>query len=142
MNINFTPFAGLLGGILIGVAAVLLMLANGRIAGVSGIVGGLLVPRQRDQAWRITFVLGLWLGAIVHAVARGEMFAVEPVASTPLMLVAGLLTGFGTRMGSGCTSGHGICGIARFSRRSLIATLVFMSAGAATVYLTRHLVQQ
>lgn len=135
---TFTPVSGFLGGALIGLAAVLLLFANGRIAGVSGIVGGLLTHTRGDVAWRVAFVLGLWLGGLVYWAVRGEPFAVELTASWPVMLAAGLLVGFGTRMGGGCTSGHGVCGIARLSKRSIVATLVFMGAGIATVFVTRH----
>ena len=138
MQTEFTPVSGLLGGALIGLAAVLLLLANGRIAGISGIVGGLLTRATADMGWRVAFVLGLWLGALVYWLVRGELFAVELATSWPVMLIAGLLVGFGTRMGGGCTSGHGVCGIARLSKRSIVATLVFMGAGIITVFVTRH----
>lgn len=137
---SFTPVSGFLGGMLIGCAAVLLMLAIGRIAGVSGILGGLLTRVRGDVAWRAAFVVGLWLGASIYWVARGEVFAVELTASWPVLLIAGLLVGLGTRIGSGCTSGHGVCGIARLSKRSIVATAVFMGTGFATVFVTRHLV--
>ncbi len=138
MQTGFTPFSGLLGGMLIGSAAVLLLVANGRIAGISGIVGGLVTRATADTAWRVAFVAGLWLGAIVYWLVRGEVFAVQLAATWPAMLSAGLLVGFGTRMSGGCTSGHGVCGIARLSKRSIVATLVFMGAGIATVFVTRH----
>ena len=141
MSPAFSPASGFLGGVLIGLAAVLLLLANGRIAGVSGIVGGLLARVRGDTAWRAAFVLGLWLGGLVYWAARGELFAVEIEATLPLMIGAGLLVGFGTRLGSGCTSGHGVCGIARFSKRSTVATVVFMTAGIATVFVVRHVFQ-
>jgi len=141
MAATFTPLSGFLGGLLIGLAAVTLLIANGRIAGVSGIIGGLLRPAQGDAGWRILFVIGLWLGAVCSAAIRGGLFPVELETSLPVIVVAGLLVGIGTRMGSGCTSGHGVCGIARFSRRSLVATAVFMAAGVATVFVTRHLLQ-
>ncbi|HEV8520650.1 MAG TPA: YeeE/YedE family protein [Burkholderiales bacterium] len=138
MQTSFTPISGLLGGMLIGLAAVLLLLANGRIAGISGIVGGLLTRATADMGWRVAFVAGLWLGGIVYWLVCGEVFAVQLAATWPVMLIAGLLVGFGTRMGGGCTSGHGVCGIARLSKRSTVATLVFMGAGIATVFATRH----
>ena len=138
MQTSFTPISGLLGGMLIGLAAVLLLLANGRIAGISGIVGGLLTRATADMGWRVAFVAGLWLGGIVYWLVCGEVFAVQLAATWPVMLIAGLLVGFGTRMGGGCTSGHGVCGIARLSKRSTVATLVFMGAGIATVFVTRH----
>ena len=135
----FTPFTALAGGALIGLAAVILLLANGRIAGVSGIAAGLLTRRRGEFGWRAAFIAGLWLGAGVYVVARGGLFPVELAASTPLMIGAGLLVGFGTRMAGGCTSGHGVCGIARLSGRSLVATGVFMASGFATVFVTRHI---
>ena len=138
MQTAFTPISGLLGGMLIGLAAVLLLLANGRIAGISGIVGGLLTRATTDMGWRVAFVAGLWTGAIVYWLVRGELFAVQLAATWPVMLIAGLLVGFGTRMGGGCTSGHGVCGIARLSKRSTVATAVFMGTGVATVFITRH----
>jgi uncharacterized membrane protein YedE/YeeE len=138
MQTSFTPISGLLGGMLIGLAAVLLLLANGRIAGISGIVGGLLTRATADMGWRVAFVAGLWLGGIVYWLVCGEVFAVQLAATWPVMLIAGLLVGFGTRMGGGCTSGHGVCGIARLSKRSTVATLVFMGAGIVTVFMIRH----
>lgn len=138
MQSGFTPFSGLLGGALIGLAAVLLLLANGRIAGISSIVGGLLTRSTADAGWRIAFVLGLWLGALTFRLISGEWFTVELAATWPVMLIAGLLVGFGTRMGGGCTSGHGVCGIARLSPRSIVATLVFMATGMLTVFVVRH----
>ena len=129
---------GFLGGALIGLAAVLLLVANGRIAGVSGIVGGLLARAPGDTGWRAAFVLGLWLGAFVYCAVRGELLPVELETALPPTVAAGLLVGLGTRLGSGCTSGHGVCGIARFSRRSMVATAIFMAAGIATVFVMRH----
>ena len=125
---------------LIGLAAVLLLLANGRIAGVSGIVNGLLSRKPGDIGWRVAFVLGLWLGALVYWAARGALFELELQATPGIMIVAGLLVGYGTRLGSGCTSGHGVCGIARFSPRSMVATVVFMASGIATAYVVRHVI--
>lgn len=138
MDTTFTPVSGFLGGTLIGLAATVLLLANGRIAGVSGIIGGLLSPQRGDVAWRVAFVLGLWLAALAYWAVRGELFPVEVLASWPTMLIAGLLVGFGTRMGAGCTSGHGVCGIARLSKRSVVATVVFMCSAMLTVFATRH----
>ena len=140
MSPSFSPASGFLGGVLIGLAAVLLLLANGRIAGVSGIVGGLLSRKPGDIGWRVAFVLGLWLGALVYWAARGALFELELQATPGIMIVAGLLVGYGTRLGSGCTSGHGVCGIARFSPRSMVATVVFMASGIATVYIVRHVI--
>lgn len=138
---DFTPYSGFIGGVLIGVAAVMLLLANGRLAGISGIVGGLLAPPFSDAGWRLMFVVGLWLGAVAFMFAKGGPIAVAIQASVPVMAVAGFLVGVGTRMGGGCTSGHGICGIARLSRRSMVATIVFIATAMATVYVVRHLAQ-
>jgi len=139
MQTTFTPYIGLLGGALIGFAAVLLLVANGRIAGISSIIGGLLTRPTTDIGWRIAFVCGLGLGACSYRLIAGEWFAVDSAATWPVMLIAGLFVGFGTRMGGGCTSGHGVCGLARLSPRSLVATLVFMASGMLTVFVTRHL---
>jgi uncharacterized membrane protein YedE/YeeE len=126
----------LAGGALIGGAAVLLMLGLGRIAGISGIVGGLLPPRPaEDRAWRLAFVAGLLAGPLV---AGRDLIGV-PAIGVPMLIVAGLLVGFGTGLGGGCTSGHGVCGVARLSPRSIVATLVFMLTGGATVFAVRHL---
>ena len=138
---NFTPLSGLIGGLLIGLAAALLLLLNGRISGVTGIVGGLLVPNPKgsEAGWRTAFVAGLLLGALAYAVATGGGAAFVSVqASLPVLVVAGLLVGFGARLGSGCTSGHGLCGIARLSRRSIVATAVFFGVAMLTVFLVRH----
>ncbi len=135
---DFTPVSGLVGGLLIGLAAALLLLANGRISGISGIVGGLLAPRSRDVGWRVVFVVGLVLGAVAYALATGGAIPVAMQTSLPVLLVAGLLVGFGTRLGSGCTSGHGLCGIARLSKRSIVATSVFFGVAILTVFLTHH----
>ncbi|WP_440026126.1 YeeE/YedE family protein [Chromobacterium amazonense] len=133
---HFTPWSALAGGALIGLAAAWLIVLNGRIAGISGIVGNLLAP-SADKGWRLAFVAGLVLSPWLYRV-----FAAPPniiVDSRPwLLITAGLLVGFGTRLGSGCTSGHGVCGLARLSPRSLAATLAFMAAGFAAVWLVRH----
>ncbi len=140
VNINwnaFTPYASLAGGVLIGVAAAMFILLNGRIAGISGILGGLLKPVKGDIAWRSAFVLGLVASPSLYA-----LFAVVPIpridAGWAALLLAGLLVGVGTRYGSGCTSGHGVCGLSRLSPRSLAATAVFMGAGYFTVFVMRH----
>lgn len=135
---NFTPVSGLIGGLLIGVAAALLLLLNGRISGISGIVGGLLAPKSSDAGWRVVFVAGLLLGAFGYMLATGGAIPVRMQASLPILVVAGLLVGFGTRFGSGCTSGHGLCGIARLSKRSIVASVVFFGVAMLTVFLTRH----
>jgi uncharacterized protein len=129
---------GLIGGALIGLAAVLLLALNGRIAGISGILGGLITSTGRgDRFWRCAFIFGLLAGAGLYALTSG--LPLELQARGPTLLVAGLLVGFGTRLGSGCTSGHGVCGLARRSPRSLLATMVFMVAAALTVFLTHHI---
>ncbi len=135
---SFTPWTALAGGLLIGLATALLLLFSGRIAGISGIVGGLLKPVRGDLAWRAAFVAGLVMAPMAWLV-----FAALPrlhvAAGTPTLVVAGLLVGVGTRYGSGCTSGHGVCGISRGSPRSLVATGSFMAAGFVTVFVVRHL---
>ncbi|KQZ79351.1 hypothetical protein ASD55_01140 [Rhodanobacter sp. Root561] len=128
-----------LGGVLIGVAAVLLMAALGRIAGISGIAGSLIRRGVGDRGWRIAFVAGLVIAPWLLWLIRGDSGIGAPQTGLPWMLLAGLLVGFGTGIGSGCTSGHGVCGIARLSPRSLLATAVFMVFGIATVYVVRHL---
>jgi len=135
---SFTPVSGLMGGLLIGLAVTLMMLLNGRIAGISSIVSGLLTPKSGDTGWRVAFVVGLLLGALAFILAVGGPTPVDVLASPPAILIGGLLVGFGTRMGSGCTSGHGLCGIARFSRRSIVATSVFFGMAMLTVFLARH----
>lgn len=136
---DFTPLTGFGGGLLIGAAALFLLLMHGRIAGISGLLGASLQARpEGGRAWRLAFLLGLPAGALLFdLVSRGGL-VVRPQVGLPAMIAAGLLVGFGTRMGSGCTSGHGVCGIARLSTRSLIATGVFMAVAAITVFITRH----
>ena len=136
---HFTPAAALAGGLLIGLAAALLLAFNGRIAGISGILGGLLAhPRSGEFAWRAAFVLGLILAPALY-----QVFAALPASRVDTggagLVAAGLLVGYGARLGSGCTSGHGVCGLSRLSPRSLAATLTFMAAGFATVFVARHL---
>ena len=135
---EFTPFTGALGGALIGLAAALLLALNGRIAGISGIVGGLLPPRAGDALWRLLFVAGLALGALLVRLYNGAPLAVPVESSTFTLVLGGLLVGFGTRLGSGCTSGHGICGLARLSPRSLVAVVTFMASAMLTVFALRH----
>lgn len=136
---DFTPLSGLVGGLLIGLSTALLLFMNGRIAGISGIVGGLLSRQGSKVAWRAVFAAGLLIGAAVYILATGGAIPVEIEASLPVMVVAGVLVGFGARLGSGCTSGHGVVGISRLSRRSIVATLVFMGAAMLTVFFTNHL---
>lgn len=136
---NFTPVASLLGGVLIGLAAAMLWLANGRIAGISGIVGNLPSARTGDVTWRIVFLAGLIVAPLGYAALAGTPM-IRLDASPPIVIAGGLLVGFGTRLGSGCTSGHGVCGMARFSPRSIVATCLFMAAGFVTVFVMRHIV--
>lgn len=135
---HFTPWGSLAGGILIGIAAAMFVLLNGRIAGISGILGGLLVARREDAAWRVAFIAGL-LAAPALWIVFAPAIAPRIDASPAMLIAAGLLVGAGTSYGSGCTSGHGVCGLSRLSPRSLVATGVFMLAGFATVFLLRHL---
>ena len=130
--------AALLGGALIGVAAGALFFFNGTLTGVSGIVSGALRGRSRGSWWQWAFVVGLVAGGLVLRFVRPEAFADPPLARAPMLGIAGVLVGFGARVGNGCTSGHGVCGIARGSRRSIVATLTFMTAAAVTVYLVDH----
>lgn len=136
---HFTPMMSFAGGVLIGLAAAMLILVNGRVAGISGIVGGLFVPRRGDVTWRLAFIAGL-LGAPLLALLMGVRSAPRIDAGLGLLLAAGLLVGVGTSYASGCTSGHGVCGLSRLSPRSLVATLAFMAAGMLTVFLLRHIV--
>lgn len=129
---NFTPLASTVGGVLIGLSAAMVMLFQGRIAGISGIFGGLLAPRPGEIGWRLAFVGGLVVGGVVMAFLHPGGFAVEVSRSPAAVVAAGLIVGFGTRLGSGCTSGHGVCGISRLSGRSIAATLTFMGTGALT----------
>ena len=133
----FTPMSALFGGALIGLATALLLLLNGRVAGISGIVGGLLRPRPGEVAWRVAFVAGLMAAPLVYALVHALPVA-QIDAGNATLIAAGLLVGVGTRFGAGCTSGHGVCGMARLSGRSMVATGVFMAAGACTVFITRH----
>jgi uncharacterized membrane protein YedE/YeeE len=135
---DFTPVSGLIGGLLIGLAVALMLLLNGRIAGVSGIVGGLVNPKAGDTGWRAAFVVGLPLGALAYILLAGGPTPVDVLASPPAILIGGLLVGFGTRMGSGCTSGHGLCGLSLLSRRSVVATAVFFGVAMVTVFLAGH----
>jgi len=135
---HFTPLSAVIGGLVIGASAVLFMLLNGRIAGISGIVGGLLYPVKHDVLWRVAFVIGMIMAPITYS-----LFAPLPTIQVdtdyPLLVLAGVLVGIGTRYGSGCTSGHGICGISRLSPRSIVATISFMTSGIITVFIMRHL---
>ena len=136
---NFTPWTSLAGGLLIGLATVIFLMFNGRIAGISGIVGGLVKPKRGDISWRVAFVSGLVLSPLAYALVF-TLPKIQVEANYYVLIVAGLLVGIGTRYGSGCTSGHGVCGLSRRSPRSLVATLAFMFAGFVTVYIVRHLI--
>ena len=138
--ISFTPVPSLLGGMILGVAAALYVLLHGRILGISGIVSGLLHLKLTDTAWRLSLVLGLITAPFLGALFFGIFPIVEIDSSWLAIGIAGLLVGFGAQYGSGCTSGHGICGLSRLSPRSLVATLAFMSAGFIMVFVLRHLI--
>lgn len=135
---HFTPWTSLAGGVLIGLAAGMFILFNGRIAGISGVLGGLLRPARGDVWWRVAFVVGIIAAPLVYGLG-GRLPAARIDAGMLTLIVAGLLVGVGTRYGAGCTSGHGVCGISRLSPRSMVATGCFMAAGFATVYFARHL---
>lgn len=136
--VHFSPWTALAGGLLIGLAAAAFVLFNGRIAGISGILGGLLRPARGDVAWRAAFLLGLVVAPLAYSLAA-PLPEARVDASTPVLVAAGLLVGLGTRYGAGCTSGHGVCGLSRRSPRSLVATASFMAAGFVTVFVVRHL---
>ena len=132
---NFTLLNSLFGGILIGIAAIIIFLTNGRIMGISGILGNLMTLKETDQIyWRIAFLLGVLIGPLIFILLFKEIKS-EMVANTTLLIISGFLVGLGTSLGNGCTSGHGICGLSRFSIRSIVATLVFVISGMITVYL-------
>lgn len=135
---HFTPWNSLVGGLLIGLAAAMFVILNGRVAGISGIVGGLLRPERGDIGWRLAFLLGLIAAPLTYA-AIAPLPTVRIDAGYPTLVIAGVLVGVGTRFGSGCTSGHGVCGLSRLSPRSMVATAAFMAAGFICVFLTRHL---
>ena len=137
---HFTPVSAAIGGILIGISATMLWLANGRIAGISGIVGGLWKPRSDDITWRVAFIAGLIAAPLGYGWAMGSLPRIS-VSVPPLIVIAGgLLVGFGTRLGGGCTSGHGVCGLARLSPRSVAATALFMATAIFTSFLLRHVI--
>ena len=138
---HFTPWASLAGGIILGLASAIFILVNGRILGISGILGGLMPPKGGDTFWRVAFILGLFTAPTVfHAVVPAEYITAPRIDAAELTVVAaGLLVGIGTRYASGCTSGHGVCGLSRLSPRSLVATASFMFAGFVMVYVMRHL---
>ena len=136
---HFTPWTSLAGGLLIGTAAAMFLLLNGKIAGISGILGGLLRPTAGDTGWRVAFLLGLVAAPLLYQLVA-PLPVVQIDAGTTLLVVAGLLVGLGTRYGSGCTSGHGVCGLSRLSPRSMVATAAFMASGFVTVFVVRHLI--
>jgi uncharacterized protein len=138
--LSFTPIPSLLGGMILGIAAALYVLLHGRILGISGIVSGLLHPKLGDSAWRLSLVFGLISAPFLAALFFGIIPVIEIDASWLVIVIAGLLVGFGAQYGSGCTSGHGICGLSRLSPRSLVATLAFMCAGFVMVFVIRHLI--
>jgi uncharacterized membrane protein YedE/YeeE len=136
---NFTPVSALIGGGLIGLSAAILLAVNGRLAGISGIMAGLVPPARDDATWRVLFIIGLFGGAGGWlAVTGGPVVAFD--VGWPILVIGGLLTGIGTRIGAGCTSGHGVCGLARLSPRSIVATLTFVIVGGLTVFISRHLI--
>ena len=138
---SFTPVASLIGGMLIGLSASALLFFNGKIAGISGIVAGLLSPTKDDTLWRLVFIAGLLAGGLMLKLFAPQAFAIGIVRSGGALALAGLLVGFGARLGNGCTSGHGVCGISRGSKRSLIATVTFIATGVAAVYVVNHLLR-
>lgn len=136
---DFTPVSALIGGGLIGLSATILLAVNGRLAGVSGIMAGLVPPARDDAMWRILFIVGLLGGAAAWLLVTGGPVIAFDVG-WPVIVIGGLLTGIGTRIGAGCTSGHGVCGIARLSPRSIVATATFVAVGALTVLISRHMI--
>ena len=137
---NFTPVSALIGGVLIGTSAAMLLVLNGRIAGISGILGGVLSPSQSEIGWRGSFLVGLLIAPLVYRTFGGILPLISLDAPLGVLIAAGLLVGFGSRLGAGCTSGHGVCGIGRGSPRSITATLVFMATAIVTVLLTHHVI--
>jgi uncharacterized membrane protein YedE/YeeE len=138
---QFTPVSATLGGLLLGIASSLLFVANGRILGISGIVGRIPLTTGSERSWRLAFLAGLLTGGVAILVVNRSALAFAGEQTVLTAAVAGVLVGFGTRLGNGCTSGHGLCGVARLSRRSITATLVFMATGALTVFVVRHVLK-
>jgi len=136
---NLTPIASLVGGMLIGMSASAMLLLNGKIAGISGILAGVLKPVSGDTLWRGSFLGGLLVGGLLLRLSMPHAFDFGIIRPVPMLIAAGLLVGFGTRLGSGCTSGHGVCGISRLSSRSLVATMTFIASGALVVFVVNHL---
>ena len=135
---NFTPVPAFVGGLMIGGAALVLLALNGRIAGISGILGGLIRPAGRDVGWRVAFLAGLVAAPALYQLVQGTPIDISVTSSVPMLIVGGLLVGFGTSMGHGCTSGHGVCGLGRLSPRSLVMTLTFLGVAGVTFYITRY----
>lgn len=138
--VNFTPVSAAIGGGLIGLAAALFVLLMGRVLGISGAFAGTVMPRRHEVGWRVALIAGVLAAPVAYGLAGGTLPPVEIASSPVLLIAAGLLVGFGSRLGSGCTSGHGVCGLARLSPRSLIATAVFLATAIVTVFVARHLV--
>ena len=137
---NFTPLAALIGGILIGLSASAMLLLEGKIAGISGIFAGVLIPVKGATGWKASFVAGLLAGGLLLRIVLPSAFDFGIIRPYGALILAGLLVGFGTRLGNGCTSGHGVCGISRLSPRSMVATMTFIASGAVTVYLVDHVI--
>ena len=137
---NFTPIAALVGGILIGLSAAAMLLVEGKIAGISGICAGVLTPAKGETSWRVSFIAGLLTGGFMLRALLPTAFDFGIVRPYGMLILAGLAVGFGTRLGNGCTSGHGVCGISRLSPRSMVATMTFIASGAVTVYLVNHVI--
>ena len=138
---NFTPLAALIGGILIGLSAAAMLLLEGKIAGISGICAGVITPTKGDTAWKASFIAGLLAGGLLLRIFLPRAFDFGIIRPYGMLLLAGLLVGFGTRLGNGCTSGHGVCGISRLSLRSMAATMTFIASGALTVYFINHVIR-
>ncbi|MFW1460513.1 YeeE/YedE family protein [Vibrio parahaemolyticus] len=138
--LNVIPWESLFGGILLGISATILLLVNGKIAGISGIVNGIMSPKKGDYSWRLLFAVGMIAGGLISVLMLGVAVPSTANLSLGMVIAAGLLVGIGTRLGNGCTSGHGICGMGRLSKRSIVATCVFMSVAGLTVFVRLHLV--
>ena len=136
---NFTPVSALIGGLLIGFSAMILLLFNGRILGVTGITGGILQPQRKDLLWRVLFLSSVAMAPVLYSAVTTKPILIEVTDSLPTLIIGGFLVGFGACAGSGCTSGHGICGLGRLSKRSLVVTMTFMATSIVTVYVMRHM---
>ncbi|EMI7299231.1 YeeE/YedE family protein [Vibrio parahaemolyticus] len=138
--LNVIPWESLFGGILLGISATILLLVNGKIAGISGIMNGIMSPKKGDYSWRLLFAVGMIAGGLISVLMLGVAVPCTANLSLGMVIAAGLLVGIGTRLGNGCTSGHGICGMGRLSKRSIVATCVFMAVAGLTVFVRLHLV--